>query len=170
MSDGDLAYFKEGESQPQPPWVLLRQAPPIWVNTTIRNLGRGLKVVEDGSSILDSGDWGRLNLPFFLIDTGTVWSLQGSRLGPFSRPGKGTHIIAQAAIKALGVNRRGGAGSWYLGRYSHLSGSVLTRGRPRRVLCQLATQALREVPCFLSLDGKNLGRETALRKDAEDPM
>lgn len=78
---GNLAYFKEAGFQPQPPWALLEQAPPIWVNTTTRNLGRGLKVAEDGSSTLDSGDWGRLNLPFFLIDTGTVWSLRGSRTG-----------------------------------------------------------------------------------------
>lgn len=91
-------------------------------------------MIEDGLSILDSGDWGRLDLPFFLIDAGTVWGLHGSRNGASLRPGKGIHIIAQSAVNAATapeVNFRGGSGSWYSGCYSHLSGSVQTCGRPR---------------------------------------
>lgn len=121
-------------------------------------------MIEDGPSILDSGDWGRLDLPFFLTDAGTVWGLHGSRNGASLRPGKGIHIIAQSAVNAATapeVNFRGRSGSWLLLIPVRVCSDMW---EAQMTLCQVATQVLQEVPCFLSLDGKHLGRETALRE------
>lgn len=84
--------------------------------------------------------------------------MQGSSQGTIPRSGRGTHSIAQPVIKAAvssggGQVDRGWSGSC-LGLFRHVGA--------QKMFCQVATRALRELPCFLRLEGKHLVRETAL--------